>query len=198
VANGFKEIDKGTRSRLLDCLEQRTEIERWRSILTASERWQLNHPNAVLRKWKARTSIPDAGVKSKVSRVAKYKEQIVRLDEENHRLRAELERRGIDIIGVAETSGEAAGRSRLGADSGDTVALTKAESKRREVFKKLLLRVWGDYRFVIRHAAKELGLTESEFKRLLNEFDLKRPWEKNTQEAKKTTPTDQEHDSYVD
>src|SRR5271169_1226302 len=46
IANAFKEIDKGTRSRLLDCLEHRTEIERWRSVLTGSGRFRFNHPNA--------------------------------------------------------------------------------------------------------------------------------------------------------
>ena len=30
VTNGFKEIDKGTRGRLLDCLKHLAEIEAWR------------------------------------------------------------------------------------------------------------------------------------------------------------------------
>ena len=35
LKNSFKEIDKGTRSRLLDCLEHQTKIEAWRKTLTA-------------------------------------------------------------------------------------------------------------------------------------------------------------------
>jgi hypothetical protein len=55
VANGFKEIDKSARGRLLDCLKHKAEIQAWRARLTDSERWKLNHPDTVLRKWKAST-----------------------------------------------------------------------------------------------------------------------------------------------
>jgi hypothetical protein len=57
IAHSFKEIDKGTRSRLLDCLKHKVEIEKWRSRLTDAERFKFNHPDAVLRKWKASTVI---------------------------------------------------------------------------------------------------------------------------------------------
>ena len=48
------DIDKGARRRLLERLRHREQIERWRTLLTDSVRFKLNHPDAVLRKWKAR------------------------------------------------------------------------------------------------------------------------------------------------
>jgi hypothetical protein len=47
------DMDKGDRSRLFTVLENLPMIEEWRSTLTITERPKLNHPNAVLRKWKA-------------------------------------------------------------------------------------------------------------------------------------------------
>jgi hypothetical protein len=102
VANSFKEIDKGTRSRLLDCLEHRTEIEAWRSVRTGSERFRFNHPNTVFRKWKAATTVPDANAKPRTSPVAKLKESIALLSEENESLRRKIERDGGDLTSMAE------------------------------------------------------------------------------------------------
>jgi hypothetical protein len=58
IANRFKEINKATRSQLFDCLKHKIEIEKWRARLTDSERWKFNHPDTVLRKWKASNSRP--------------------------------------------------------------------------------------------------------------------------------------------
>jgi hypothetical protein len=44
-------IDKGTRSRLADLMDNRSEVEAWRSSLSLGERLHLNHPNGVWRKW---------------------------------------------------------------------------------------------------------------------------------------------------
>jgi hypothetical protein len=96
LARGFHVIDKGTRTRVLECLEHRTEIEKWRETLTEGERLQLNHPDAVLRKWKAKT-VPDPDKPKKPSAMAKLKESVARLEEENHRMRTEIERGGGDL-----------------------------------------------------------------------------------------------------
>jgi hypothetical protein len=106
--NGFRGIDKGARSRLLDCLEQRAAIEKWRSTLTEAERIRLNHPSTVLRKWKTKTVVPDPNAKRKPSPVAKYKEEIARLEEENHRLLREEERRARSVNITGENASEAA------------------------------------------------------------------------------------------
>jgi hypothetical protein len=97
VANKFKEIDKGTRSRLLDCLKHKAEIQTWRARLTDSERWKFNHPDAVLKKWKAATVVPDPNAPPKVSPIQKLKDSLVTLQEENDRMRREIQRGGGDL-----------------------------------------------------------------------------------------------------
>ena len=59
AANRFKEINKATRSQLLDCLNHKLEIEKWRRQLNDADRFKFNHPDTVLRKWKAATVVPD-------------------------------------------------------------------------------------------------------------------------------------------
>ena len=49
----FDDMDKGDRSRLFAVMDNLPQIEEWRKTLTLTERLKLNHPNAVLRKWKA-------------------------------------------------------------------------------------------------------------------------------------------------
>jgi hypothetical protein len=58
---GFAQIDKGVRSRLQTCLDNLTEIEAWRQNLGLTLRLQLNHPNAVLRRWQASRADPRKG-----------------------------------------------------------------------------------------------------------------------------------------
>jgi hypothetical protein len=88
ITHGFKEIDKGTRSRLRDCLEHKAKIAAWRARLTDSERFKFNHPDTVLRKWKASTVVPDPNAPSKPSPMQKLKDELVRLQEDNDRYRA--------------------------------------------------------------------------------------------------------------
>lgn len=101
VVHSFKEIDKGTRSRLLECLKNKSAIEAWRSRLTDAERFRFNHPNTVFRKWKAATE--DSGLKqrTKSSQTAKLEETIARLSEENRRLRREIDHGRADLAGIA-------------------------------------------------------------------------------------------------
>jgi hypothetical protein len=108
-ANGFALIDKGDRSRLLDCLEHRDKIERWRAGLTSNQRAKLNHPSAVLRKWRKSiaATVPDAEPK-RLSPHAKNKEIIIGLEEENHRLRREVERGGGDLFSLEDTNRDVA------------------------------------------------------------------------------------------
>jgi hypothetical protein len=97
VANGFKEINKATRSQLLDCLKHKVEIGAWRARLTDSERWKFNHPDTVLKKWKASTVVPDPNKPPKVSSVQKLKDSVATLQEENDRMKREIERGGGDL-----------------------------------------------------------------------------------------------------
>ena len=56
--NEFDQIDKGVRSRLQTCLDNLPELEAWRQTLGLTLRLQLNHPNAVLRRWQAAREAP--------------------------------------------------------------------------------------------------------------------------------------------
>src|SRR5271163_2532636 len=56
--NEFDQIDKGVRSRLQTCLENLPAIEAWRQTLGLTLRLQLNHPNAVLRRWQTSRAAP--------------------------------------------------------------------------------------------------------------------------------------------
>ena len=54
--NEFDQIDKGVRSRLQTCIENLPAVEAWRATLGLKRRLELNHPNTVLRRWKAETT----------------------------------------------------------------------------------------------------------------------------------------------
>jgi hypothetical protein len=108
VANGFKDIDKGARCRLLECLRHREQIERWRVLLTDSERFKLNHPDAVLRKWKAATAILDPNARPKASPYAQLKDEQVRVIEENHRLQKKIETADGDLWRPTDTAADIA------------------------------------------------------------------------------------------
>src|ERR1700756_475551 len=47
--------DKASRSRLIDCMLHRVEIEAWRATLRPEERARYNHPTTVWRQWKKAT-----------------------------------------------------------------------------------------------------------------------------------------------
>jgi hypothetical protein len=84
---GFHQIDKAARSRLFDCLEHRAEIEAWRQKLPLNKRLQLNHPDSIWRNWQKSSIAGQTTVATRPSPTAKYKDEIVRLEDENSRLR---------------------------------------------------------------------------------------------------------------
>jgi hypothetical protein len=85
VANSFHVIDKGTRNRLLECLQHRAAIEKWRATLTEGERFRFNHPDAVLRRWKAATIVPGPDLPPKISAFAELKAANIELQEKLYR-----------------------------------------------------------------------------------------------------------------
>ncbi|MBR0698105.1 hypothetical protein [Bradyrhizobium lablabi] len=131
VANGFKDVDKGARCRLLECLRHREHIERWRALLTDNERFKLNHPDAVLRKWKAAIAIPDPNATPKPSPFAQLKDAHAQLIEENHRLQHRIEAADGDLWKPTDTA----------ADIADVMVATlspaKAERTAREILKRV-------------------------------------------------------------
>jgi len=131
VANGFKDIDKGARCRLLECLRVREQIERWRALLTDSERFKLNHPDAVLRKWKAATATPGPNATPKASQYTKLKDAHAQLIEENHRLQQRFETADGDLWRPTDTAADIANVMV------NTLSPAKAERTAREILKRL-------------------------------------------------------------
>jgi hypothetical protein len=87
--NGFADIDKGTRSRLDEIMKNRPAIEAWRATLASNERQRINHPSSIWRKWQSARSVRTSESKSKpVSKIEESKIEIVRLQEEIERMRA--------------------------------------------------------------------------------------------------------------
>lgn len=89
--NGFEEIDKGVRSRLQTCLDSLPQIEAWRQTLGLTLRLQLNHPNAVLRRWQATRQTPDKkgpGTSGKPG----LREEVIRLQSELDAAQREIDR----------------------------------------------------------------------------------------------------------
>jgi hypothetical protein len=82
----FDSVHKTTRSQLLKCLEHRAQIESWRATLTINERVSLNHPVAVLRRWRKTQAKKPDGTEPKLSAMAKLKEANIELQEQVHRL----------------------------------------------------------------------------------------------------------------
>ena len=83
--NEFDQINKGVRSRLQTCLDNLPAIEAWRLSLGLTLRLQLNHPNAVLRRWQAATRLPaaaDPAQSPPLSPSARKDQEIARLQEE--------------------------------------------------------------------------------------------------------------------
>jgi hypothetical protein len=97
ITHGFKEIDKGARNRVLECLKHKIEIEKWRARLTDSERWKFNHPDTVLKKWKASTVVRNPSEPKLLSPMQKLKDSLALLQEDNDRMRREIEDGGGDL-----------------------------------------------------------------------------------------------------
>lgn len=87
---GFENLDKGDRARLFEVMDRLSEIEAWLANLTACARLRLNHPNAVLRKWKAQAAVPNSKAAPRPSPYAQLKNAHAELIEENYRLAHEL------------------------------------------------------------------------------------------------------------
>ena len=86
---GFDRISKSDRAALLEIVEgeRRAAVETWRATLTESDRLALNHPRAVLRKFKATTRArkPDEASESEP------KPTTVKVDERDEEVARELD-----------------------------------------------------------------------------------------------------------
>jgi hypothetical protein len=98
---GFENLDKADRSRFFVVMDHLEEIEAWRATLTTTERFRLNHPSAVLRKWKSANAI-SRNQNSRLSPIEKCWQEISVLKQDNSRLRRECERFGGDLWDPAD------------------------------------------------------------------------------------------------
>lgn len=84
------DMDKGERSRLFGMMDALPQVEEWRATLTMTERLKLNHPTAIMRKFKAAFEIPDPDKPAKPGlrdAVAELEEEKIKLIKENERLK---------------------------------------------------------------------------------------------------------------
>jgi|SRR5262249_14155242 len=72
---------------LLDCLAHRAEIDAWRDKLPLNKRVRVNHPDSIWRNWQRATVAGKATIPARTSPITKYKNEVARLEDENHRLR---------------------------------------------------------------------------------------------------------------
>jgi hypothetical protein len=98
---GFENLDKTDRWRLFVVMDHLQEIEAWRATLTPTERLRLNHPSAVLRKWKSAKAV-SPNQNRRLSPIEKCRRENGALKQENLRLRRECERFGGDLWDPAD------------------------------------------------------------------------------------------------
>jgi hypothetical protein len=121
------DMHNSDRSRLFSVMDNLPMIEEWRRTLTLTERMKLNHPNAVLRKWKSfiEPDKPKSGMPT-------LRDSVVDLSEENEALRVELASSKAHVAELeAARDGTPASSSGsknplVGLDAGQVVDLIKA------------------------------------------------------------------------
>ena len=96
--HGFEGLDDtGDQTRLFRCMENLVAIERWLVQRSEIERSRLNHPSTIWRRWQASLKPSVSDDEKKPSHVQKLNNSIAALQEENNRMRREIERGGGDL-----------------------------------------------------------------------------------------------------
>jgi hypothetical protein len=102
------DMDKGDRSRLFSVMDNLPAIDEWRQTLTLTQKLALNHPQAVLRKWKAFMK-PEERDEHGQPRPT-LRDSVVNLSEENMTLKrevADLKAHIADLEAARETEPQA-------------------------------------------------------------------------------------------
>jgi hypothetical protein len=103
----YAKLEQTTRVRLLEIMKHQDEIITWLAKQPLSRQLELNHPHSVLRAW--RKSLKPDKPKAE-SPVAKLKQSVAALEEENHnlRLKQEVKNSGGDVWYPEEAAGDIA------------------------------------------------------------------------------------------
>jgi hypothetical protein len=95
--HGFEGLDdSGDQTRLFRCMEHLAEIEPWLAK-PENKKLRLNHPSAIWRRWQASLKPPVSDDEKKPSPVQKLQDSVTALQEENDRMKREIERGGGDL-----------------------------------------------------------------------------------------------------
>ncbi|UGX91737.1 hypothetical protein G6321_00039240 [Bradyrhizobium barranii subsp. barranii] len=128
---GFENLNIGDRARLFEVMGHFAEIDAWLATLTTNERVRLNHPTAILRKWKGSTVVPDREGAPKPSPYAQLKNAHAVALEENHRLRRSVEASPGNAWKPTDTASAIADAMLA------TLSPEKAEATAKEILKKV-------------------------------------------------------------
>src|SRR6516162_4209018 len=102
--HGFEGLDdSGDQTRLFRCMENLVAIEGWLTKQSEIEQSRLNHPSTIWRRWQASLKPPVSDDEKKPSPVQQLKDELVNLQEQNDRMRCEIERGGGDLWAPEDT-----------------------------------------------------------------------------------------------
>jgi hypothetical protein len=130
-------FDSSDRAKLFVVMENRDAIESWRATLGLTARLKLNHPTSVLKRWQASTQVPKKSDASKVSPVAKLRQEITELKRQ-HELDEErlAAADGGDLWDLKKTSAEDIAACIVG-NVGSLLNATKARKIATEILRLL-------------------------------------------------------------
>ncbi len=97
----FENLDKADRCRLFAVMDHLHEIETWRANLRPAEQLRLNHPSAVLRKWRFANAL-SRNQNCRLSPIEKCRQENSALKQEIFCLRRECDRLGGDLWDPAD------------------------------------------------------------------------------------------------
>jgi hypothetical protein len=90
----LRDLNSATRTHAMWLATEWATVNVWLDTLTHEERWRLNHPTAIRRRYDARHNVPKRdggdGETGKLSPVAGYKQRCAELESENAQLREQL------------------------------------------------------------------------------------------------------------
>jgi hypothetical protein len=124
----LRDLDKGSRSDACWLANEWEAVNAWLQTLVYPERWRLNHPTSIHRRWKATHAAP-GGEEAGTSPAAGYKQRAAELEAENAELRQQLKRAQDDgsLFNLERDTGEQIGRV-IGNSVGETKAAAIAKA----------------------------------------------------------------------